>query len=516
MLKKAVAYMRVSSKEQEKEGFSIPAQAKLLREYAQKNNIQIVKEFADSETAKKAGREQFGLMLEHVEKTEVKTILVEKTDRLYRNFRDYVTLDDIDNLEIHLVKEGEVLSKDSKSHQKFIHGIKVLMAKNYIDNLSEETKKGLYEKAESGFYPAPAPIGYLNVKDESEKRMIVRDDKNGPLMARIFEMYDSGNYSIDTLQAWAKEQDLRSCNSKQIISRSALSNCLKNPFYYGDFQYVGKLYKGVHEPLISKTLWDRVQQRLTRSKPKIQSKHGFQFSGLLTCGDCGCAIVGELKKGKYVYYHCSRMKKECGSKAVYIREEVLAQQFEETVKSIKVPDEIITYVVNALKESCQDKSKYQEEEIARLRSKVDQLRNRKKQAYLDKLDGILDEKTWQEYSNKWQEEIGTLEARLAAYDKADIPYYESGQKILELAKHAHDLYLRGASQEKKEILKLIHSNSRLIGGKLEPELKSPFHLMVKWASSLSKLRLLDSNQRPSDYSDSNTFVMAWTISLPFE
>ena len=80
----------------------------------------------------------------------IRTVLVEKTDRLYRNFKDYVTLEDYD-LEVHLVKEGTVISKDSKSHDKFIHGIKVLMAKNYIDNLSEEISKGLHEGLEQGF-----------------------------------------------------------------------------------------------------------------------------------------------------------------------------------------------------------------------------------------------------------------------------------------------------------------------------------------------------------------------------
>tara|TARA_B100000497_G_scaffold126760_1_gene166507 strand:+ start:832 stop:1125 length:294 start_codon:yes stop_codon:yes gene_type:complete len=89
----------------------------------------------------------------------VRTVLVEKTDRLYRNFKDYVILEDYE-LNIHLVKEGQVISKDSRSHEKFIHGIKVLMAKNFIDNLSEEVRKGLKEKVAQGGYPGSAPFGY--------------------------------------------------------------------------------------------------------------------------------------------------------------------------------------------------------------------------------------------------------------------------------------------------------------------------------------------------------------------
>ena len=91
-------------------------------------------------------------------------ILVEKTDRLYRNIRDWVTLDDLD-LEIHLVKENEILSADSRSHAKLVHGFKVLMAKNYVDNLSEEVRKGQAEKVRQGLWPSVAPLGYRNNRE---------------------------------------------------------------------------------------------------------------------------------------------------------------------------------------------------------------------------------------------------------------------------------------------------------------------------------------------------------------
>jgi DNA invertase Pin-like site-specific DNA recombinase len=156
----AVIYARVSSKEQEKEGYSIPAQLKLLNSYAEEKGFKVVKEFVDVETAKSAGRTHFQEMVKFLQANDkVKTILVEKTDRLYRNFKDYVYLEELD-LEIHLVKEGEIISRESRSPVKFIHGIKVLMAKNFIDNLSEEVRKGMREKAEQGDYPSRPPLGY--------------------------------------------------------------------------------------------------------------------------------------------------------------------------------------------------------------------------------------------------------------------------------------------------------------------------------------------------------------------
>ncbi len=149
----AFLYARVSSKEQDKEGFSIPAQLTLLRDYARTEGLRVAQEYVDVETAKQAGRTNFGSMISHMKATaSVRVLLVEKTDRLYRNLKDWVTLDELE-VEIHFVKEGVVLSRDSKSSEKFMHGIKVLMAKNYIDNLSEEARKGMQEKAEQGIWP---------------------------------------------------------------------------------------------------------------------------------------------------------------------------------------------------------------------------------------------------------------------------------------------------------------------------------------------------------------------------
>jgi site-specific DNA recombinase len=160
---KVLAYARVSSKEQDMEGFSIAAQQKLLQAYASGNGLIIEKEFIDVETAKASGRLNFSEMVSYLKKHPgIRTLLVEKTDRLYRNLKDWVLLDEL-NIDIHLVKEGVVLSQDSKSSEKFFHGIKVLMAKNYIDNLSEEARKGQQEKAEQGIWPTKAPLGYLNV-----------------------------------------------------------------------------------------------------------------------------------------------------------------------------------------------------------------------------------------------------------------------------------------------------------------------------------------------------------------
>ena len=162
----AVLYARVSSREQREEGYSIEAQIKLLRAVASNEGIEIVREFVEVESAKTAGRKQFAEMVTFFKRNRsCRILLVEKTDRLYRNQRDALTLEELD-ISVYFVKEGEWLSKDSKSQVKFIQDIRLAMARNYSENLREEVKKGMSEKASQGTYPGRPPFGYRNNKAE--------------------------------------------------------------------------------------------------------------------------------------------------------------------------------------------------------------------------------------------------------------------------------------------------------------------------------------------------------------
>ena len=194
--KEAVIYARVSSKEQEKDGFSIPAQLKLLKEYAAAQGFTVEQEYVDVETAKHTGRAAFKEMVAYLKAhPSIRALLVEKTDRLYRNLKDWVTVDELD-VEMHFPKEGVVLTRESRSSEKFMHGIKVLMAKNYIDNLSEEARKGMQEKAEQGIWPTKTPLGYRNITGADGKKIIAIDPVVAPVVSKLFEWYATGQYSV--------------------------------------------------------------------------------------------------------------------------------------------------------------------------------------------------------------------------------------------------------------------------------------------------------------------------------
>src|SRR5947209_1809775 len=223
-VRKAVIYARVSSREQQEEGYSIEAQEKYLRHYAAQKGLRIEREFVEAATAKKEGRKAFDAMLCFLRKqTDCKIVLVEKTDRLYRNFKDRLTFEELD-VELHLVKEGQVISKESKSQVKLVHGFNLLLASHYSNNLKEEVEKGMLEKAEQGHYPAKAPFGYRNNK---ETRGIDPHPTNAPVLRTIFEMYSSGRYSLSTLRTAVVGQ------TGVILSKAYLDTVLKSLFYYG-------------------------------------------------------------------------------------------------------------------------------------------------------------------------------------------------------------------------------------------------------------------------------------------
>lgn len=505
---KSVIYARVSSREQAREGFSIPAQIKLLKSYAETKDIKIMKEFVDIETAKITGRTNFGEMLKFLKKDpSINILLVEKTDRLYRNIRDWVTLDEIMdeyNLEVHFVKENFILSPNSKSMEKFMHGIKVLMAKNYIDNLSDEIKKGMKEKVLQGGYPHKAPIGYVN---NLQTREIDIDQEKADYVRRLFELYATGSYSLKTLQTKCMNDGFCLWPSQPKIAISSLEYILKNEFYIGIFNWKGVNYKGKHTPLVSRELFDAVQKQFeSHNKPK-EVKRDFTYAGLLVCAKCGCSITSEIKKNKYIYYHCTNFHGNC--KPVFVREEILDEQFEAALNLFRFDGDIVDWIKAALKSSLEDESKFHKQSITKLQSQYKMLQARIEKIYIDNLDGKISEEFWKEKDSLWRGQQQDILKKIEAHNNADENYMETGINTIELFRKATHQYSEKTTEEKRKFLKILLSNSKLEGEKLILEYRKPFDLIGKLndlgdenlieISSISPekikwLRRLDSNQ----------------------
>ncbi len=475
ILKKAVLYARVSSDEQERQGFSIPAQVKFLKEYAAKNNIQIVKEFTESETAKKSGRKEFNAMIKFLKNSkDINVILVEKTDRLYRNPMDYGLIDE-SKFEIHFVKEHEILDDNASSHQKFVHGLKVLMAKNFIDNLREETKKGLRERAAEGLFPNRAPYGYKNVRNERGKSVIEVNDKTAPFIIRAFEIYSSGNISIkDTAQQLLDEGYSYRPYSPR-ITPGALEDMLKNPFYTGVFRYNGEIMQGVHVPLISNALFQKVQRAFKKDGKPLYTKHKFLLGNFFTCGDCGCSVVGEIKKQKYIYYHCTWAygKDKCSNRKYYNEQELL-DKLGDAVKAVEINDDLKQSIYNAIIELNQQEQNFQTESLQRLNAQAEKIRKEIHAIYQDKLDGTLSKEQWQSENEIRQQRLIAIKTSIEAFDNTNNKFMDEVNSTLELLNNLHSKYLQLSNEDKVILLKSLLSNCTLNDGNISWTYKKPF------------------------------------------
>jgi site-specific DNA recombinase len=511
-VQKAVVYARVSSKEQEKEGFSIPAQLKLLKDYAAAQGFAVATEYVDVETAKQAGRTAFGEMIAQLKaQPSIRVLLVEKTDRLYRNLKDWVTVDDLE-VEIHFVKEGVVLSRGSRSSEKFMHGIKVLMAKNYIDNLSEKARKGMQEKAEQGIWPTVAPLGYRNVAGADGKKIIEPDPESAPIISRLFEWYATGMLSLKEAAQKAKAAGLVYRKSGAPVPVSTVHTTLRNRLYMGEFEWNGRVYLGKHQPLVTYDLWERVQSVLDgrHAKKHRRVKHDFAFSGLIACGHCGCSIVGEIKKQRYVYYHCTGYKGRC--KEPYVREEVIENRFSQFLGRLTFDEEVIAWVRDALRASHADEKREHEAAIGQLRAEYDRLQARMHAMYVDKLDGKVDGAFFDRMSAEWRAQQDRCLGEIERHRAADQSYLEEGIRLLELARNAQRLFEKQEPREKRRLLNFVVSNCTWKGGQLVANLRQPFDLLAETTAMAAQAAASDgpnfakteiwlpgpdSNQRPT-------------------
>ena len=210
-------------------------------------------------------------------------------------------------------------------------------AKLENDNKSINVKRGLKTKAEMGFWPAIAPTGYLNDKQNEQTGVVMIDPKRSAIIKQMFEKVAYEQWSGRKVFQWLKfDLDFKTSRGKP-LSLANIYRLLKNSFYTGTFEYPansGKFFKGKHQPLISQALFDQVQKQITLERHVKYASKEFAFTRLIKCGSCGSGVTAQekfknLKDGtmnRYVYYGCTRSRdKVC--KAGYLREEDLLTQF---------------------------------------------------------------------------------------------------------------------------------------------------------------------------------------------
>lgn len=498
--KTAVLYCRVSSPEQ-RDGYSLDAQLDLLRSYAGQKGLEVVREIVADESAKDSGRKAFGEMLRLCNKGDATIIVVEKTDRLTRNMRDPVAIDELiqkRGLELHLVKESSVITRDSKASDVFVYNLNILLAKNYIDRLREEVKKGMREKARQGHWPGAAPIGYKTTS-EGGRRVLMVDPLNAPIIRQLFDAYAAGKFSLKDGATYATSLGLKTRRGGK-LSGSATQLILSNRLYYGLVKWAGEEFDGSHEPLVSRKLFDQAQAMMRgRNNAKVSNADvPVAYRGLFTCGGCGCNISPYIAKGKYVYYACTGAK---GCKRSGVREEILTAAIAEKLQGLKIRPERMIWLRQALKDILNVQARDHDEAVKLLTDRRSEIQRRKRQAYIDRVDNRLALDTYTELLAEWETETSSIDKALRAFELTQAGHYDENLKLIELADRAFELFAVANSEERLQMLKPLLSNSTITAGKVEISLKSWFNSLFdsnvsegekdadeKWSALLVDLR----------------------------
>lgn len=410
--------------------------------------------------------------------SDVKIILVEKTDRLYRNLKDYIVLDEIQGLEIILVKESVILSDFSSNNDKFMHRIKAILAQQYIENLSEEVRKGQREKAEEGIYPSKAPVGYKNVDDGHGKRIIVIDTKQALFVRKAFELYATGLYSANTINNMLYKEGFRTDGGNK-FSKRTFERMFKNIFYIGKFEYRGYICENAqHEALIDTETFNAIQRRLGTFKTERTHDIQFPYQGFIKCSVCGSMLSPELKRGKYIYYHCNDYHKNGCRRLSYVNQDKVDKAIAEILSRFKISDSLVNQVMSVIKTLHLEKNKYQEQSYKKIHEQINRLQKRIEQAYSDKCDGKIDNNFWSSQNKKWHAEKAELIEQLNRMNTADEKFYITCEQLLNFVKDAHKMFLSGSVEDKRFITQLVVSKCTYYNKKLDIELFPVFYSLM--------------------------------------
>ena len=393
-------------------------------------------------------------------------VVIHKIDRSARNLKDWSDLGDLIDqcLEVHFANESIDLSSRGG---RLSADIQAVVASDYIRNLREETKKGFYGRLKQGFYPIRAPLGYRNNGAAKAKTI---DPGKGYLVRKAFELYASGRLPILPLVDEMYRLGLRNHNGKR-VTRNGLCTILNNPFYVGliRIKKTHELFQGNHEPLISKRLFEQVQNILQGRLNKRSKVHDFLFRRLIKCKLCGYSLIGELHKG-YVYYRCQTI----GCPTTSIREERVTATVEENLETLRFDEQERDMHRSAIEDLKRNWIAERDNLTLALNTKLQQISermNRLTDAYLDQ---ALERDVFEDRKAALLFERRGVEDQLRTLGPNQLPVPEVLGKFLELAHIASFLYKTATHARKRQMVKIVTSNLALHEKKLDFTFVSPF------------------------------------------
>ena len=458
-------YARKSSESEDRQVQSIEDQINRLQTLAKGLNLEIVHVFTESKSAKKPNnRPLFAEMIERISDGEADGILCWQINRLSRN--------PIDSATIQWLLQEQILKSVLTIDRQYLPDDNVLlfnvesgMANQFILDLKKNVTRGMYSKAERGWFPCQAPTGYLN---DRATKTIINDPERFDLVRRIWDLMLTGNYSVPQIldianNDWGfiqyKKRRMGGCP----LSRSSLYKMLTSLFYAGIFEFGGKQYKGKHEPMITLEEYDRVQEILGRVGKPRPKNHEFAFTGVMVCGECGSMITAcekqkyiksKNKYATYVYYACTRKKKQatrCKQAPITLPD--LERQIDEKLSKVTILPEFRDWALAVLRRSndheIEDRSKIYESQQKALISTQNELDNLTKMRYRD----LINDETFIKERDELQGKLLRLRESVREIEKRADEWIELTEKAFNFATYARIHFKNGSLATKREILK---------------------------------------------------------------
>ncbi len=484
MTKKYVALARVSSREQQREGFSLDIQEDALRRYAERMGGTIVKLFKIAETAtKRDERRAFKELLAYAKKhaDELTGLLFYKVDRAARNLFDYVELERLESeygLEFISVSQPTENTPAGRMQRRMLAS----MASFYTEQQSLDVKEGLARRVKEGWFVGHAPYGYRNVRIDG-RGLVEIDPVNAPKVRRIFELFAYRGVTLDMLIERLAAEGIVYRDSTPQFPRSTLHAILHDRAYIGEVEHKGQWYPGKHAPLVDRETWDRVQALLGG---QVYRTHELTYgSDLITC-QCGHKIVGErkIKRTKagdrdYNYYRCSKYSSK-GHPRIRLTEADLDRQVLALFAKLRIKDgEVRDWVLRVLRARTREEQEYTREQRAELHRQLTVIEGQRDRLLNLRLLGEIEADTFAAKSTELRDREAQLRLQIDCVARSHDENADIAIKAFELSQSLTSNWLTADYAAKRQILEIVGLNWRLDDVTLIPEMRKPFDVLAE-------------------------------------